>query len=115
MKMNKTALVTKLPKCDFCDEPAEYDGKTKLGPWANMCEAHFQVFGVGLGTGRGQKLTLETPEPSHRKARGDKLCLRCGKKCPLDSWNKTAGRFRVLGYPKKIEAMLSLGLYCEEV
>lgn len=30
------------PECDFCYEPAPYDGKTKRGPWANMCETHFQ-------------------------------------------------------------------------
>ena len=35
---------------------ALYDGKTKDGPWAYMCEDHFKSHGVGLGTGRGQKL-----------------------------------------------------------
>ena len=36
--------------------PASYDGKTSMGPWANMCEDHFQSHGTGLGTGRGQRL-----------------------------------------------------------
>lgn len=48
--------VEKLPKCDFCDKPAHYDGKTIMGPWAHMCEEHFAKYGVGLGTGKGQKL-----------------------------------------------------------
>jgi hypothetical protein len=57
--MSKQVIVDKLPKCDFCEYPAAYDGKTKMGPWANMCETHFKTFGVGLGTGQGQKLILE--------------------------------------------------------
>lgn len=52
------AYVSKLPKCDFCDKQAEYDGKTAMGPWANMCTLHFGQYGTGLGTGRGQKLTV---------------------------------------------------------
>ena len=47
--------------CDFCaqearTEPAAYDGKTIYGPWANMCTSHFEAYGIGLGTGRGQLL-----------------------------------------------------------
>ena len=47
--------------CDFCREvgiekPAKYDGKTRMGLWANMCEAHFYRYGVGLGVGKGQKV-----------------------------------------------------------
>lgn len=68
---NKGTRVTvkKLPACDFASfpnstcgpaaHPAGYDGATKLGPWANMCEVAFQSFGLGLGTGRGQALILE--------------------------------------------------------
>lgn len=36
--------------------PAAVDGKTKDGPWANMCDECHTKFGVGLGTGRGQRL-----------------------------------------------------------
>lgn len=32
-----------------------YDGRTKMGPWATMSEASYKKYGVGLGTGRGQK------------------------------------------------------------
>lgn len=46
--------------CDFCDEDhrrkAVVDGKTIFGPWANMCLVHFSLYGIGLGTGRGQRI-----------------------------------------------------------
>ena len=53
--------VFELPKCDFCaqdgkDKEAMYDGKTNIGPWANMCKEHFSIHGTGLGLGKGQKL-----------------------------------------------------------
>lgn len=43
--------------CDICQQqPAKYDGKTKMGPWAYMCEKCFKAYGVGLGLGKGQVL-----------------------------------------------------------
>lgn len=54
--------------CDFCQEKALYDGATKQGPWAYMCEHHFRIFGVGLGSGSGQKLV----EPI---AKGDPITI----------------------------------------
>jgi hypothetical protein len=61
--MATEVIVAKLPDCDFCKQgghthPAAVDGATVLGPWANMCEEHFVQYGVGLGTGRGQRLIL---------------------------------------------------------
>jgi hypothetical protein len=59
------AVVSEIPTCDLCTHvgepphPAEYDGATSMGPWANMCARHFRLYGVGLGTGRGQKLFTE--------------------------------------------------------
>jgi len=52
--------VLELPDCDIpaCGKKAGYDAKTKMGPWANLCEEHFQEHGVGLGLGKGQKLIL---------------------------------------------------------
>ena len=50
------SYLAKLPRCDFCSAKAEYDGKTRDGPWAYMCEAHFRLRGIGLGVGRGQRL-----------------------------------------------------------
>jgi len=29
-----------------------------MGPWANLCEHHFENYGVGLGLGFGQELIL---------------------------------------------------------
>jgi hypothetical protein len=59
--------VNELPKCDFCRTselhnsitPAEYDAKTVMGPWANMCDKHFKLYGVGLGLGVGQRLIVK--------------------------------------------------------
>lgn len=61
--MEKILIVTHIPDCDLCalqgmKTPAAVDGKLKSGQWANMCLSHFGELGVGLGTGRGQKLVL---------------------------------------------------------
>ena len=56
MLLTAEVRVPKLPTCDFCSAEAEYDGKTVMGPWAYMCRAHFEVLGVGLGLGKGQRL-----------------------------------------------------------
>lgn len=31
------------------------DGRTMMGSWANMCATCHRRFGVGLGTGKGQR------------------------------------------------------------
>lgn len=67
MPNNHTEVkVSRIPDCDIhkyelgqTGVPASYDGKTKMGPWANMCEDCFETYGVGLGLGRGQKLILD--------------------------------------------------------
>jgi len=48
--------VASIPQCSFCGEPAHYDAKTRMGPWAYMCEKCYGIFGVGLGLGKGQRL-----------------------------------------------------------
>lgn len=60
--MSDQVTVQSLPQCDMCGDgsAAEFDGATAFGPWANMCNRHFGQFGVGLGTGRGQRLVLAT-------------------------------------------------------
>jgi len=55
-----TVVVASIPKCSFCDKPGVYDAKTTLEPWADLCEAHFQQLGCGLGLGRGQKRILSS-------------------------------------------------------
>lgn len=59
--------VASLPTCDIHKfekgqdgVEAKYDGKTVMGPWANMCEECFQQYGSGLGTGRGQRLVVKS-------------------------------------------------------
>lgn len=62
--MNETVWIGNLPPCcDYCWDYthsegvlAKYDGKTKDGPWALMCEDHFKIHGIGLGTGKGQRI-----------------------------------------------------------
>lgn len=42
----------------FTKKPGEviYDAKTRMGPWATMTQASFDVYGIGvLGIGYGQK------------------------------------------------------------
>ena len=57
-KAHTKVEVSKLPDCDFCGDEAQYDGKTVLGPWANMCRVCFGKYGIGLGLGIGQKLIV---------------------------------------------------------
>lgn len=61
MKKGYEVRVQTRPRCDLCIDGtlAEFDGKTKEGPWAFMCGTHFHLFGVGLGVGRGQALLTE--------------------------------------------------------
>jgi hypothetical protein len=54
-----TVKVERRPKCDFCNESAVIDGKTRFGCWAYMCITHFCAFGIGLGLGKGQFLLVE--------------------------------------------------------
>jgi hypothetical protein len=60
--MSSQVTVTALPFCDLCSDGktlAQYDAATKMGSWAYLCEAHFRDYGVGLGTGAGQRLVVE--------------------------------------------------------
>lgn len=76
--MSTTAYVTRLPACDICkhedgvEREATYDAKTYLGPWANVCEDHFESHTSGqLGTGHGQQFIVgEEPEmdPSEKRS-----------------------------------------------
>ena len=56
--MSTEVKMAELPACSFCLATAAYDAATRMGPWAYMCERHFQLVGVGLGTGAGQRLVL---------------------------------------------------------
>jgi len=62
--MSTEVYVGERPKCDICrmkgiNSEALYDAATVHGPWAYMCQMHFNQIGVGLGTGRGQRLLIK--------------------------------------------------------
>ena len=121
--MTTTARVSQFPKCDLCKdsdiftppEDAQYDGRTRSGIWAFMCPIHFLSHGVGLGLGKGQRLTTKNEHTQHETNKADQLCQQCGKDCPPKSINKEEIRYRLLDQPITIEIMIDLGLYCEEV
>jgi hypothetical protein len=60
--MADKVIITQPKKCDFCPAQAEYDFKTYMGPWANACEDDYLFYRAyqTLGTGKGQKLVLDT-------------------------------------------------------
>jgi hypothetical protein len=35
-----------IKECDVCGEAAYYDTPTTEGPWANLCELHFETIGI---------------------------------------------------------------------
>ena len=58
--MTRIVKVTKLPDCDMCkDTQATYDARISTGGWGFLCYDCFQLYGVGLGLGKGQKLEVE--------------------------------------------------------
>lgn len=68
MKQPHTVVkIAEAKPCDFCKEngvarDAKYDAKVNIGTyWANMCQGHFDLYGVGLGLGIGQELVVEKP------------------------------------------------------
>lgn len=56
MEIGHEVEVATLPNCDFCSKIAFVDGRTTFGPWGYMCIDHYKKWGVGTGTGRGQRL-----------------------------------------------------------
>jgi hypothetical protein len=72
MSFPKTPWAGRMPdKCDICQKPLSVcsagsqtfvDGATVLGPWGNMGEGCFASYGVGIGTGKGQRYSLVTGE-----------------------------------------------------
>ena len=57
------------PTCDICGKKmsageSAYDAKTRRGPWANMDQKCFDLYGLGrLGTGLGQRYTKQLEGP----------------------------------------------------
>lgn len=58
-RRGEIVVVPSIPPCDFCAEPKDpgiYDFATRMGPWANGCEAHWKLYRASaeLGVGTGQ-------------------------------------------------------------
>lgn len=49
-----------LPTCQVCanGKLARFDARLTTGVWANVCTDHFQMYGCGLGVGKGQRLIV---------------------------------------------------------
>jgi hypothetical protein len=65
-----------LKKCDLCnkeDLTSFVDGRTVLGPWANMCCDCFVEFGTGLGIGRGQLYNWYGQDNVYRQEAGGSM------------------------------------------
>lgn len=60
----QTVLKKELPKCDLCDEAAQYDSNTKLGRHGFLCEYHFKKLGIPPSTRlkKLEKKEVEKPE-----------------------------------------------------
>lgn len=63
MTSNAHLQLAESKACDVCGRTVGttfVDGKTRHGPWANMCESCHKVHGVGIGTGKGQRYETAT-------------------------------------------------------
>lgn len=63
--MSNEVLIDQYPDCDLClgrgaTTEAHYDAATVFGAWGYLCEEDFKRYGVGLGTGKGQRLVLRS-------------------------------------------------------
>lgn len=68
---NTYAVVSALPKCNFCEQRARYDSNTVYGSWAYFCNDCYKSNPIhfnALGQAYGQYLVLDTEEvPEHAK------------------------------------------------
>lgn len=55
----KEVQLDKLPPCNFCKAPAEYDAPTVFGPWAYMCEGCLAQYACGDPARIGSKITAK--------------------------------------------------------
>jgi hypothetical protein len=65
------------PKCDFCKQPAIFDTQTVMGPWANVCQEHFDKYSSKVP---GLYSSIEPIKPV------DKLCVVCHEVKPLSEF-----------------------------
>ncbi len=63
--MENIKWTSEITDCDICKKPMGenfVDGNTIYGDWALMCRKCHTKYGLGLGTGRGQKYSTSTRE-----------------------------------------------------
>lgn len=77
-------------RCDFCFKPATYDAMTTRGPWAFMCDEHFERLALKAA---GTYKRLEPVEVTK------KVCSVCGKEKLIGEFyqytdNRGVRRFR---------------------
>lgn len=83
------------PKCDFCNTPATYDTQTTLGPWAYVCDKHFERYSTKVP---GLFTLIAVEEVS------EKFCWLCEETkpiCEFYSYIDASGRTRYRGECKK--------------
>jgi hypothetical protein len=73
MTTNTTTWTGAAPEsCDICHDPIAstfIDGIVRNGPWAIMCTYCHNLWGVGLGLGRGQRYVRQ-PDDTWLKVEG---------------------------------------------
>ena len=92
--MSTTVYISHQPMCDIhkyelgnANIPADYDGKTIRGPWANMCQECFDDWGVGLGTGKGQKFIFGEPPEENPAEKRDEINQAIAEGRTDDVWD----------------------------
>lgn len=68
-------------RCDFCQEPAVCDGKTRIGPWAFMCKEHLNKYGYPNNPDLYSMLKTEERELAIMKR-----CNVCGTDKPMTEY-----------------------------
>jgi len=68
MSDHTSVIVQSIPDCDVCKQegkttPAYADASLTIGSWGYVCVSHFNLYGKGLGLGRGQRLLLDGAKP----------------------------------------------------
>lgn len=86
-------VVSMQGECNMCGKErlSEFvDGKTRLGPWANMCMPCYRKVGVGIGYGRGQRYALVQVSGSAPSAQVQAAQAHTRAKADLfdDLWDK---------------------------
>lgn len=87
-------------KCDFCDKPALYDGKTAMGPFAFMCAEHFEQVGIQI---KGLYHCLD------EAALPKQVCRSCGAELPVTDFYQYTDSRGVKRYRRECKACNLLG------